>query len=89
MNICGVLVHVSRARTDEVERALAAVPGVDLHGGADGRLVITIEDQASASAADSLRQIQLLPGVVTAALVYHHFEPDQETGADDQEIGQP
>ena len=77
MNICGVLVHAVPDRVDEVAAALARLPGVELHGRADaGRLIVTVEDTADGAASDALARIHALPGVVAAALVYHHFEPD-------------
>jgi nitrate reductase NapD len=81
MNICGVLVHARPDRLADVESSLARIPGVELHGRADGaRLMITIEDTAATAAVDGLSAVHALPGVVAAALVYHHFEPDDESG---------
>jgi nitrate reductase NapD len=82
MNICGVLVHAVPAEAGEVAAALVRLPGVELHAQAQaGRLVVTVEDTAGTSAVDGLAQIHALPGVVSAALVYHHFEPDSDAGA--------
>jgi periplasmic nitrate reductase NapD len=79
MNICGVLVHAVPTDVIAVAAALAQLPGVELHGEADaGRLIVTVEDSADAPASDSLARIHALPGVVSAALVYHHFEPDDD-----------
>lgn len=78
MNICGVLVHSVPDRVAEVAAALRRIPGSELHDCADGgRLIVTVEDTATASAADGLTAIHALPGVLAAALVYHHFEPDR------------
>ena len=87
MNMCGVLVHAVPARADEVATALRLLPGVELHGAGDeGRLIVTVEDTATRSAVDGLAAIHALPGVVAAALVYHHFEPhDFASGADESE----
>ena len=83
MNICGVLVHAMPDRVADVATALARLPGVELHGEAEaGRLIVTVEDSSAGAASDGLAQIHALPGVVAAALVYHHFEPDEiEPGA--------
>ena len=76
MNICGVLVHVFPDRAAEIASALESMPGVKLHGRADGgRLIVIIEDTEAMKALESLAAIHTLPGVVAAALVYHHFEP--------------
>lgn len=84
MNICGVLVHALPDRVAEVAAALQHIPGGELHGYAEnGRLIITIEDTATAAAVDGLAAIHALPGVVAAALVYHQFEPGHD------ELGAP
>ncbi len=76
MNICGILVHANPARLDNVVAALAAIEGVELHqSGPDGRLVITVEDTPERSAGDTLMALQRLDGLISTALVYHHFEP--------------
>ncbi len=87
MNICGVLVHAVPMRADEVAAALGFLPGVELHGAGDeGRLIVTVEDTETTSALDGLTAIHALPGVVAAALVYHHFDPHEPaSGADDPE----
>jgi nitrate reductase NapD len=82
MNICGVLVHAHPDRISEVATGLVAIPGLELHVGASGgRLVVTIEDTADSTAVDGLAAVHALPGVVAAALVYHHFEPEHATAS--------
>ena len=77
MNIAGVLVHAHPDRQGAVGDLLAALPGVEVHKSAPGgRLIVTVEDVPEARAADTLLAVHRLPGVVSAALVYHHFEPD-------------
>jgi nitrate reductase NapD len=77
MNIAGVLVHARAERHGAIRQSLARMPGVEVHQAtADGRLVVTVEDTAETAAADSLLAIHRLDGVVSAALVYHHFEPE-------------
>jgi len=79
MNVCGVLVHAHPDRLDSVESALARIPGVEAHGRAPrGRLIVTVEDTAALTAADALAQLNKVPGIIAAALVYHEFDPDSE-----------
>lgn len=79
-NICGVLVHVAPGREEEVTATLKSAPGVEVHAaGGDGRLVVTVEDTPEITAAERLATISGWPGVMSAALVYHHYEPDSET----------
>ena len=77
VNIAGVLVHAKADELDSVRDGLAGLPGVDLHQTIDGgRLIITVEDVQDHSAADTILAVHRIPGVIAAALVYHHFEPD-------------
>ncbi len=77
VNIAGVLVHAKADELDAVRDGLAGLPGVDLHQTLDdGRLIITVEDVPDHSAADTIRTVHRIPGVIAAALVYHQFEAD-------------
>ena len=49
--------------------------GVEVHGNnEDGRIVITVEDESANNISDTLVQIQDVPGVLSAAMIYHQFE---------------
>ena len=80
MNICGVLVHATPGRQATVAEALNALPGVDVHQiTEDSRLIVTVEEADDKTAGDTILTMHRIPGVLSAALVYHHFEPDQES----------
>jgi periplasmic nitrate reductase NapD len=77
-NICGVLVHVDPSRLLPTCDALVAMPGVEIHEQSDdGRLVLTVEDTPDQVAVATLAQLYEVPGVASAALVYHHCETDE------------
>ncbi len=77
VNIAGVLVHAKADELDAVRDGLAGLPGVELHQTLDdGRLIVTVEDMEGHSAGDTILAVHRIPGVIAAALVYHHFEPD-------------
>lgn len=79
MNVCGVLVHAHPERIDALEAALVRIPGVEAHGrGAESRLIVTVEDTPAMTAADALAELNKLPGMIAAALVYHEFDPESE-----------
>lgn len=80
MNVSGVLVLARSRRLRAVERALSALPGVEVHAAtADGRLVVTVEEPDHEVGRTILR-IQELDGVLSAALVYQQSEPDAKFG---------
>lgn len=41
-----------------------------------GKLIVTLETESEAAMVQALTDIQLLPGVASAALVYHHVTAD-------------
>lgn len=77
MNVIGVLVHAVPDRVSEVEIALAAMDGVEIHASTgDGRLVVTAVDIGERFASDSLMAMNHVAGVIGTSLVYHAAEPD-------------
>ncbi len=75
MNISGVLVKAYPENLHTIEKALATMNGVEVHGNNDdGRIVITVEDVSANNITDTLVEIQSVPGVLSAAMIYHQFE---------------
>ncbi len=75
MNISGVVVHTRPENSAAVQSRLNALAGVDIHAvQQDGRMVITIEDTPDAAPSDTLMQVQLLPGVLGAAMIYNYCD---------------
>ena len=77
MNIAGVLIHSLPDLTETVRRSLTALSGVEVHAvSADGRMVVTVEGESANALADTFRGFNDVSGVLSAAMVYHHFESD-------------
>jgi nitrate reductase NapD len=75
MNISGVLVKAYPENLVTIEKALSKMDGVEVHGNnEDGRIVITVEDESANNISDTLVEIQDVPGVLSAAMIYHQFE---------------
>jgi periplasmic nitrate reductase NapD len=91
-NICGVLVHAHPQQLTSVLSVLADLPGTEIHQSApDGRVVITVEDAPGKWAGNTLTDISNIKGVLSAALVFHHrdTEDDDENESDvDEEVTQ-
>jgi periplasmic nitrate reductase NapD len=78
-HVSSLVVHVRPEHLDAVRAALAVMPGVEIHGGsAVGKLVVTLETLSEHDVVQSMGAIGELPGVLSTALVYHHFEPSAE-----------
>lgn len=74
-NICGALVYSWPERSDQVRRDLAALSGVEVHYVTDdGKLVVTVEDTAAGWAGATVERFNTIEGVLSVALVYHHFD---------------
>lgn len=79
VNICGVLVHARPDLLPAVEAALGRLPGTEIHAAADeGKLVVVVEDTADALAGNTINRINDIQGVLSVALVYHHFDSELE-----------
>ncbi|RMG38841.1 MAG: hypothetical protein D6720_00495 [Gammaproteobacteria bacterium] len=88
-NVCGVLVMARPERSPEVERALLELPGVEVHArGDDGKLVVTVEGPVSARCADTITEMALIDGVISASMVYHEIDPEPEEPGYQQEQAQ-
>lgn len=75
MNISGVLVKAYPENLVTIQEILATMNGVEVHGNNDdGRIVITVEDVSANNITDTLTEIQAVPGVLSAAMIYHQFE---------------
>lgn len=78
MNVIGVLVHATPERVADVEAALVAMAGVEVHAATeDGRMVVTATDEGARFASDSLMAMNHVAGVLGTSLVYHAVEPDE------------
>ncbi len=80
MNIAGVVVHARPENLAGVEAQLLELPGVEIHATAeDGRMVVTVEDRElkESSVGDTVMAFQNVDGVLSASLIYHHFEESE------------
>lgn len=79
MNICSLVVHLRPESAAAAQQALRDLPGVEIHAASpDGRLVVTVEAESDGHASQIHDLIAATPGVMSAALVYHQFEPDPD-----------
>lgn len=75
MNIGGVLVRAFPDRVEQVREQLVRFAGVEVHGASDdGRMVVTMERETAGELSDLLTRMHDVPGVLSAAVVYHQVE---------------
>jgi nitrate reductase NapD len=82
MNLSSVLVNARPQALHRLREGLAALHGIEVHAATeDGRLIVTIEGDSVQAIADLFAQINQQPGVLSAAMAYHQFEPDPDEEA--------
>ena len=70
--IASILVQARPERLADVEAAIAALDGCEIHArDPRGKLVVVIEAATSGAIGSTLNTIALLPDVFSAALVFH------------------
>lgn len=75
MNISGIVLRTRPEHAGEVRATLAALPGVEVHAATgDGRLVLTLEDAGTASAADTFVRLHDIRGVMSVAMIYQYSD---------------
>lgn len=74
IHIASFLVQRRPADADTVRAAMAALPGIEIAIESGARVVVTAEAASTGAIADLLTRIQLLSGVMSAAMVFHHEE---------------
>lgn len=75
MNISSVVLRAQPAQLGAVQDALAELPGVEVHAATnDGRLVVTLEDAGTASAADTFVKLHDIRGVMSVAMIYQYSD---------------
>lgn len=77
MNISGVIVHARPEQLAAVQRRLADIAGVEVHAAtADGRLIVTVEEESDRILADTVLRLNDVPGVLAASMVYHQYDEE-------------
>ena len=80
-HISSAVVMALPARCEEIRDQLQNMPGVEIHAGEGSRLVITIEGATSGVLGETLTRISMLDGVISANMVFEHFEAQEVAGS--------
>jgi nitrate reductase NapD len=73
-HISSAVIYALPRQREAVARALAAIPGVEVHASDGGRTVITIEGPTSGMLGETLTRISLMDGVISANMVFEHVD---------------
>ncbi|MVO14274.1 chaperone NapD [Parasedimentitalea huanghaiensis] len=78
IHISSLLIRADPALMHYVLEEIAKVPNAEVPlSDASGKIIVTLETPSESEIVDSLTNLQLLDGVVSAALIYH--QADSET----------
>ncbi len=82
MNISSIIVHAKPTELLSVRGNIEQIPGVEIHAVTDdGKLVVTIESETDGETAGIFDRINVMDGVMSAAMVFHQFESDPQKEA--------
>jgi nitrate reductase NapD len=76
LHVASLVLHVRPENVSQVLPALADMPGVEVPGASGGKLIVTLETVSEGDIVTRMNEMSLLPGVLSAALVFHHFETE-------------
>lgn len=84
-HIASLLVQRAPRHAQAVRAAIAGMPGAEVQIEEGAKVVVTVEAARAGAIADMVTAIQLLPGVMSATMVFHHGEQiaDDEKEPDD------
>lgn len=80
-HVSGLVVHVRPEKAAAVRAELVAMPAVEIHAESAAKIVVTLETPTEGDIVTRLNEISLLDGVMSAALVFHHFEAAEPESA--------
>jgi len=79
LHISSIVVHARPDAADDIAHSIERMPGAEIHQRVAGsKLIVTLETGNTGEILQHMERINDLPGVISAALVYHHWEPVSE-----------
>lgn len=78
LEIASILVQARPETLDDVASAIEAVGGTEIHNRDEcGKLVVVVEGDGEDPVGEILTRISLLPGVLSATLVFHATDVEE------------
>jgi nitrate reductase NapD len=82
-HISSLVVHARPELAADIGARIAQLPGTDVQTcDVAGKLIVVLETPGTAEIVERLNFIHDLPGVISAALIYHHWERADGADAD-------
>lgn len=84
LHISSLLIRANPADLDRVQAEILKLPNSEIPlSDASGKIIVTLETSSESEIVDSLTAVQLIDGVVSAAMIYHQAD---STDAADQPL---
>jgi periplasmic nitrate reductase NapD len=74
MNIASLVLRAHPDRLADLQNAVCAIPGAEVHANENGRMIVTVEDTPDHACADALLKVQQLDHVMSITLAYEHSD---------------
>ena len=74
VHISSLVVQARPDRLDEVSNAIVMRGGEIPASDPDGKLVVVLETESEQTISDFLNEVAVMPGVLSANLVFHHID---------------
>lgn len=83
VHISSLVVHALPEHLETVKSKITAFEGAEIYGDSpEGKIVIVLETRNQGFVTDIIDQINLLPNVLSAVLVYHQIDTDLDDDTD-------
>ncbi len=81
-HVASLLVFAQPAQAEQVAASVRQMAGAELHATSpEGKMIVTVESGDEQAINDCLNAIQVQPGVVSAALIYHEVDQGPATAS--------
>ena len=75
-HVSSLVVLTQPALRHQLAQQIAVLDGAEIHAvSEEGKLVVTLEGSSQRPIMAAIDAIQAMPGVLSAALIYHQFDP--------------
>ncbi len=82
-HISSLVVHVRPERAAAISTRIGQLAGAEVQPcDAAGKIIVTLETATTGDIVERLNVIHDLPGVISAALIYHHWEAAGDVAAE-------
>ncbi|PJG59749.1 chaperone NapD [Aeromonas cavernicola] len=79
-HISSLVVLTQPTQCQQLAQQITTLAGAEVHAiSEEGKLVVTLEGEGQGAIMSAIDAIQAMPGVLSAALIYHQFDVFEKT----------